>query len=220
MKTTIFNRKLIVLILVVILAICAFPGMSYGFFDDLLDIFVDVVEGIVNITVGVVNLAVGVTELAVGVADLAVSLALTHVGHTACVLSTVFSPDGTTLASGSCDFTVLLWDPTGLIRVTLMHLSPVWSTAFCPIDGCMLASGTENGNLHLWLPDTGQLKTTLTGHTAAILSTAFSPVDHNVLASGSADRNHPSLECRNRRAPANTHRACGQCLEYCLPPRR
>ena len=36
-------------------------------------------------------------------------------------------------------------------------------------------------------PDTGQLKTSLTGHTAAILSTAFSPVDHNVLASGSAD---------------------------------
>ena len=187
MKTTIFNRKLIVVILVVMMVVCALPGVSYGFFDDLLDILVGFVDGVVNITVGVVNLAVGVADLAVGIADLAVSLALTHIGHTACVLSTVFSPDGATLASGSCDFTVLLWDPTGLIRVTLMHLSPVWSTAFCPIDGCMLASGTENGNLHLWLPDTGQLKTTLTGHTAAILSTAFSPVDHNVLASGSAD---------------------------------
>ena len=104
------------------------------------------------------------------------------------MLATAFDPYGAILASGGCDYDVLLWDIlTGGITLTLRHVSAVLSLAFCAVDGCVLASGMENGLLNLWIPETGELKTTLTGHTGAVLGTAFSPVDHHVLASGSAD---------------------------------
>ena len=50
----------------------------------------------------------------------------------------------------------------------------------------MLASGSVSGPIRLWDANTGQLKTTLKGHTYRIESLAFSP-DGNTLASGSSD---------------------------------
>ena len=195
MKSTMLNRKLTVSILTVILVIGSVPGAGYGFFDDLFGIIGDVVETVatvattfVDVAVAVVDVAVGVVDIAVGVVDITVRLAATLVGHTGCVLATAFDPYGATLASGGCDYDILLWDIlTGGITLTLRHLSAVLSLAYCAVDGCMLASGTDDGLLYLWIPGTGELKTRLAGHTGAVLSTAFSPVDHHVLASGSAD---------------------------------
>ena len=78
-----------------------------------------------------------------------------------------FSPDGKTLASGSSDRTIKLWDvATGKEQATLKgHTGCVYSVAFSP-DGKTLASGSEDKTIKLWDVETGKEQATLKGHTA------------------------------------------------------
>ena len=63
-------------------------------------------------------------------------------GHTGSVYSVSFSPDGNTLASGSEDDTIRLWDAnTGEHIRTLTGHDAVLSVSFSP-DGNTLASGS------------------------------------------------------------------------------
>ncbi len=110
-------------------------------------------------------------------------------GTTNAVRSVTFSPDGQTLASGSADNTVRLWDlrqPTAAPRVLRGHENWVYSIAFSP-DGQTLASGSEDKTVRLWnLRQPTAAPTVLRGHENAVFSVAFSP-DGQTLASGSAD---------------------------------
>ena len=110
-------------------------------------------------------------------------LETTLTGHSKSVISVAYSPDGQTLASGSDDTTIKLWNvKTGNLLQTLTGRSN--SVAYSP-DGQTLASGSGYG-IELWNVKTGNLLQTLTAHSNTVNSVAYSP-DGQTLASGSSD---------------------------------
>ena len=103
------------------------------------------------------------------------------------VFSLVFSPNGTSLAGGSEDNLVRIWDLTSNKEPILLrkHIGWVNVLAFSP-DGEILASGSTDKTVVLWNAITGELLTTLKGHINGIAALTFSP-DGALLVSGSTD---------------------------------
>src|SRR5262245_8842388 len=95
-------------------------------------------------------------------------------GHEDSVSSVVFSPDGKTLASGSGDKTVKLWDVASRQNLATLngYEDSVWSVAFSP-DGKTLASGSGDNTVKLWDVASRQNLATLNGHEASVWSVAF-----------------------------------------------
>ena len=74
------------------------------------------------------------------------------------VHSVSFSPDGQTLASGSEDKTVRLWDAnTGKLRKTLRQADQANHVLFSP-DGETLTSASSHHTIRLWEAKTGKLE--------------------------------------------------------------
>jgi WD40 repeat protein len=97
-----------------------------------------------------------------------------------------FAPDGKTLASGSGDKTIKLWDiASGKNTATLKAGDgadkKIRSVAFRP-DGKTLASASLDGSIQLWDVVSGKNTTTLSAY-SEFPCVAFSP-DGKILASG------------------------------------
>jgi WD40 repeat protein len=122
-------------------------------------------------------------------------------GHANNVWSVAFSPDGQTLATGSADKTIILWNiadrakPTPLAAPLTGHLDDVWSVAFSP-DGHNLLSASSDRTAVVWdltglwdRVDHSQptvIGAPLAGHTGQVWSATFSP-DGKTLATAGAD---------------------------------
>ncbi|PSB27838.1 NB-ARC domain-containing protein [Stenomitos frigidus] len=127
-------------------------------------------------------------------------------GHEGGVCAVAFAPRSPLhqiFASGSQDQTVRLWaltthvlplkdssEPSSMVAVQHLktlrgHADWIRCIAFSP-DGSLLASGSSDGMVILWEPETGDRLHTFQAHSSLVLTVAFSP-NEPVLASSGGD---------------------------------
>ena len=125
-------------------------------------------------------------------------------GHADSVYSVAFSPDGNTLASGSLDHSIMLWDVSharagpsnngSMVAKFTGHTDFVLSVAF-NMDGSLLMSGSKDRTVQFWEPrmvssngvENTEPRLKLQGHDNSVISIAHSSVG-NTFMTGSGDK--------------------------------
>src|SRR6266446_216725 len=106
--------------------------------------------------------------------------------HTSTVATLAFSPDEGTLATGSWDGAIKLWDlESGTLLWTSLQTNNIQRLAFAT-DGRTLASGGADAVIHLLDAHSGTHLQSLSGHSGPVYALAWSP-DGSLLASGGFD---------------------------------
>jgi WD40 repeat protein len=106
-------------------------------------------------------------------------------GHTRGVTSLAFSPDGTSLVSGSYDETVKLWDVQtgGVVKTFCGHTDTVNSVSIST-NYTMIASGSSDKTICLWKIQTGECHCVIK-QVQEVDHVIFSPTDPQYLISAS-----------------------------------
>lgn len=140
----------------------------------------------------------------------------TFAGHSHPVSSVAFSPDGLQLASGSSDYTILVWHIDGGNILPLCSnrdyvlngriLSVVWAP-----DGQQLVSAAWDRTVKFWdSSDGGQIGQSCTGHTSDSIYSLAIACDGSFIATASYDKT-VRLWC------TRTHQPIGKALEHAKP---
>jgi WD40 repeat protein len=110
-------------------------------------------------------------------------------GHTKIVTDLAFSPDGKSLASGSNDRDIILWDTDTAEKKQVLqgHQSPVSSLQFST-DGTRLISSGFDRTIRLWDPASGREILTLGSHRGSIRQALFSPDGQWIASAGDDNR--------------------------------
>ena len=140
-------------------------------------------QNVHNFKVVAVGTDGGVGTAEFGIAEESPYRITTLKGPPAYVHDVALSPDGSTLAVGSNDRNIVLWDMDTRRQVATMegHQGGTAAIAFSP-NGTNLATGGRSGEILLW--DLATREATLLGrHSANVVDMAFSP-DGSSLASG------------------------------------
>jgi RNA polymerase sigma factor (sigma-70 family) len=108
-------------------------------------------------------------------------------GHTYCIDSIHFSPDGRRLVSGAAytDNVVRIWEPlTGKETARLRgHRDGIEVVQYAP-DGKLIASGSQDGSVRLWDAATGREVRRLEAKDGMVYAMAFAPDGKTIAAGG------------------------------------
>lgn len=124
--------------------------------------------------------------------NLEVNASIVHTigGHSEGICTLAFSPDKKSLASGSRDKTIKLWQVSMAWEIQTFggwfsgnHTQAVTGVAFSP-DGNYLLSGSQDATLKLWQVRTGKQLVSVKSHKGGVYAVAFSPNKRIVASCG------------------------------------
>ncbi|MGB4980119.1 MAG: protein kinase [Anaerolineae bacterium] len=125
------------------------------------------------------------------------SMVSTFHGHQGAITTLAFAPDGKSLASGSVDDTVRVWNvASGATSLIVAHLADIRSVAFSP-GGDVLGVVTADNTARIWRLGNGTVADVFTNSGDRISALAFAP-DADRVALGSC-REHENANDLNSR---------------------